>query len=179
MQHKSIVMPQVFDHFQKIRFQIDERCEEMKKKIDDIALAMIDKVKEFQAIYMKSLNENLLETQSFFEAETNSTDKELKDQLRNPNLLIRTIHEMQSRQNEALDNIQSKLKEINQMKSKLQSTNHFKSDLLSFNQDSFGSLCLREYNSSIDPFQSQILTCQHSFELMMLCEFCPNDKFTL
>ena len=65
------------------------------------------------------------------------------------------------------------------MKSKLQSTNHFKSDLLSFNQDSFGSLCLREYNSSIYPFQSQILTGQHSFELMMLCEFCPNDKFTL
>ncbi len=118
----------------------------MKKKIDDIALAMIDKVKEFQAIYMKSLNENLLETQSSFEEETNWLDKQLKDQLRNPNLLILTIHEMQSRQNETLNDIQSKLNEINQMKSKLQSTNHFKSDLLSFNQDSFGALCLRKYD---------------------------------
>ncbi len=128
---------------------------------------------------MKSLRENLLETQSSFEAETNCLDKELKDQLRNPNLLARTIHEMQSRQNEALNNIQSKLKEMNQIKDKLQSTNHFKSDLLSFNRDSFGALCLREYNLSIDPFQSQILTCKHSFELMTLCEFRPNDKFTL
>jgi len=81
----------------------------MKKKIDDIALAMIDKVKEFEVINMTSVNENLLETQSFFEAETNWLDKELRDQLRNPNLSIRTIHEMQSRQNEALNDIQSKL----------------------------------------------------------------------
>jgi hypothetical protein len=151
----------------------------LKKKIDDIALAMIDKVKEFEAIYMKSVRENLLETQSSFEEETNCLDKELRDQLRNPNVLIRTIHEMQSRQNEALNDIQSKLNEINQIKDKLQSANHFKSDLLSFNQDSFGSLCLREYNSSIDPFQSQILTGQHPFELMTLCEFRPNNKFTL
>jgi hypothetical protein len=50
---------------------------------------------------------------------------------------------------------------------------------LSFNQDSFGELCLREYNSGINPFQSQILTGQHPFELMVLCEFCPNDKWSL
>ncbi len=50
MQHKSIVETQVFNHFQEIRFQIDERREELKKKIDDIALAMIDKAKEFEAI---------------------------------------------------------------------------------------------------------------------------------
>jgi len=168
MQHTSIVETQVFDHFQEIRFRIDERREEMKKKIDDIALAMIDKVKEFEAIYMKSVNENLLETQSSFEEATNSTDKELRDQLRNPNLLARTIHEMQSRQNEALKDVQSKLIEINQMKSKLQSTNHFKCDLLSFNQDSFGSLRMSEYYTGIDPFKSKILTCQHPFELIKL-----------
>jgi hypothetical protein len=45
IKHKSIVETQVFDHFQEIRFQIDERREEMKKKIDDIALTMIDKAK--------------------------------------------------------------------------------------------------------------------------------------
>jgi hypothetical protein len=98
---------------------------------------MIDKVKEFEVIYMKNVRENLLETQSSFEAKTNWLDKELKDQHRNPNLLIRTIHEMQSRQNEALNDIQSKLNEINQMKSKLQSTNHFKNDLSSVVQSRF------------------------------------------
>jgi hypothetical protein len=36
-----------------------------------------------------------------------------------------------------------------------------------------------EYYSGIDPFRSQILTGQHPFELMVLCEFHPNDKFTL
>ncbi len=48
----------------------------MKKKIDDIALAMIDKVKEFEVIYMKSVRENLLVAQSSFEEETNWLDKE-------------------------------------------------------------------------------------------------------
>ena len=91
----------------------------MKKKIDDIALAMIDKVKEFEAIYLKSVRENLLVAQSSFEEETNWLEKELKDQLRHPNLLIRTIHEMQSRQNESLNDIQSKLKEIHQKKQTL------------------------------------------------------------
>jgi hypothetical protein len=32
----------VFDHFQEMRFKIDEQREELKKRIDDIALGMID-----------------------------------------------------------------------------------------------------------------------------------------
>ena len=34
----------VFDHYQELRFQIDEHRERLKERIDDIALAMIDKV---------------------------------------------------------------------------------------------------------------------------------------
>jgi hypothetical protein len=45
----------VFDHFQEMRFQVDEHREELKKRIDDIALEMIDKIKKHEEAYLKSL----------------------------------------------------------------------------------------------------------------------------
>jgi hypothetical protein len=45
----------VFDHFHEMRFKIDEHREELKKKIDDIALAMIDDTKKHEEIYLKEL----------------------------------------------------------------------------------------------------------------------------
>jgi hypothetical protein len=50
----------VFNHFQEMRFQIDEHREELKKKIDEIALEMIDIVKKNEEIYLKNLKETLL-----------------------------------------------------------------------------------------------------------------------
>ena len=41
----------MFDHFQEIRFKIDEQREELKKRIDDIALAMIDESNNYQDKY--------------------------------------------------------------------------------------------------------------------------------
>ena len=35
----------MFDHFQEIRFQIDEQREELNKRIDDIVLATIERTK--------------------------------------------------------------------------------------------------------------------------------------
>ena len=43
--NKNKIESDVFDHFQEIRFQIDEHREELKKRIDDIALEMIDETK--------------------------------------------------------------------------------------------------------------------------------------
>jgi hypothetical protein len=48
----------VFDHFQELRFQVDEHRERLKVRIDEIALAMIDKLKKHEAMYVKELNEN-------------------------------------------------------------------------------------------------------------------------
>ena len=60
-QNKAKIQSQVFDHFQEMRFQIDEHREELKKKIDDIALEMIDQTKKNEEIYLKNLKETLLE----------------------------------------------------------------------------------------------------------------------
>jgi hypothetical protein len=55
----------VFDHFQELRFQIDDQREELKKRIDDIALAMINQEKKSEESLLKTLKENDLETQTF------------------------------------------------------------------------------------------------------------------
>jgi hypothetical protein len=179
----------VFDHFQEIRFQIDEQREELKKKIDEIALEMIDKVKKNEEIYLKNLKEKLLATFSSFD-ESKSLENELKEieeTFRNPNLLIETIEEMHRKQEESLNEIQFKLYEMNRVKDNLKVTNYFKPNLSLLNQEAetslFGSINLNGYSlSNTNSFlkNSQILTNkQQCSALINLCEFSPNDKWSL
>jgi hypothetical protein len=62
-------------------------------------------------------------------------------------------------------------------------TNYFQPTFSSFNQEEetllFGSIKLRQY-SDMNSFKSQILTdLQQSIELIKLCEFSSNDKWSL
>jgi hypothetical protein len=180
-QNKNKSESDVFDHFQDMRFQIDEHREESKKRIDDIALAMIDKVKEFEVIYLKSLNEKL----SSFD-ETKSIENEfnqIEETFRDPNLLIETIREMQHKQDESLRDIQIKLYDMSKIKDVLKATNKFQPNLSLFDQSEetslFGSIKLNEFTNT-NQFKSQILKdVKQSFELIRLCEFSPNDKWSL
>jgi hypothetical protein len=45
IRNKSKIESAVFDHFEEMRFQIDEHRDNFKVKIDVIALAMIDETK--------------------------------------------------------------------------------------------------------------------------------------
>ena len=122
--NKSKVDTDVFNHFQELRFQIDEHRERLKEKIDDVALEMIEQTKKCEAEYLKSLKENLLS--SFGDSKSLDKDlEEIEEYFRNPNLLIQSIKEMQQRQEESLKEIQSKLNEINQVKVDLKATNEF------------------------------------------------------
>jgi hypothetical protein len=56
IQNKARLESGVFEHFQEMRFKVDELREEFKVKIDDIALAMIDEIKKNEEIYLKELN---------------------------------------------------------------------------------------------------------------------------
>jgi hypothetical protein len=56
-QNRSQLDLDVFDHYQELRFQIDEYREELKKRIDDITLAMVDQTKKSEEMYLKSLKE--------------------------------------------------------------------------------------------------------------------------
>ncbi len=44
-----------FEHYQEIRFQIDQHRAELKKRIDGIALAMIDQTKKHEEKYLHDL----------------------------------------------------------------------------------------------------------------------------
>jgi len=48
IQMKTQLESNVFEHFQEMRFQIDEKREKLKEKIDVIALKMIDQIKNYE-----------------------------------------------------------------------------------------------------------------------------------
>jgi hypothetical protein len=167
----------VHNHFQEIRFKLDEHRELLKGKIDAIYMEMIQKTKTFEAACLKSLESKL--KASLISFETISLEQSLnetEETFRDPNLLIESIREMQRQQEEAVGELKMKLNVQSQVKDELIDMNEFKPNL-SFSQDSFGQLHLNEY--SIDPFMSQILTGKQPFGLIQLCEFSLKDKWTL
>jgi hypothetical protein len=181
VQNKSKLESDVFDHFQEIRFKIDQQREEVKKRIDDIALAMIDETNKYQEKYLKELKESF---SSYDDSQSLQIKlNELEETFRNPNLLIESIRDMQQKQEESLNKIQLKLNEMNQVKDNLIATNYFKPNLPSLNQEGdtslFGSIRLDGY-SKINPFKSEIVKGEQQYlELIDLCEFSPNDKWSL
>ncbi len=167
----------VHEHFQEIRFQLDQHREELKQKIDDIYMEMIDKTKKFESTYLKSLEDQLNASLKSFENKCLVHSlKETEESFRNPNLLIESIREMQRQQEEAIAELKLKMDEQSQVIDNLTRMNEFKQNV-SFSQDSFGFLRFNEY--SIDPFKSQILSSQQSLDIVKLCEFSSNDKWTL
>ncbi len=105
---------------------------------------MIEKIKKYEAMYLKTLKErfSLLDHSQLLEKKLN----EIEEVFRNPNLLIESIKEMQSKQEESLRDIQIKLDEMNEIKDNLKSGNAFRSNLSLFNQKEetplFGSIKL-------------------------------------
>jgi hypothetical protein len=165
-----------------MRFKIDEQREELKKRIDDIALAMIDDTKKHEAKYLQDLKEHF----SSFDGMQSLEDKlnEIEATFRQPNLLIQTIQDMQKKQEGSLKDIQLKLNQITMVKGHLKATNDFKPTLSSFNQNEettslFGSIKLNGY-SNMNSFKSEILKDeQQCLELLKVCEFSPRDKWSL
>jgi hypothetical protein len=184
VQTRNKIDSDVFDYFQEMRFQIDEHREELKRKIDEIALEMIDKLEKNEETYLKELKGKIFKTVSF--DEVNSLEYELNEievAFRNPNLLIQAIKVMQNKQEESLNGLQLKLNEINQLKDDLKVTNQFKPNLSLLNQNEtslFGSIELNGYCSYTNIFKSDIITgLKQSFDLIELCEFSQNDKWSL
>ena len=97
----------IFNHFQELRFQIDEHREELKKRIDDIALAIIDQTKIYEETFSKSLKEKF---SSFDDSQSLENEmNQIEELFRNPNLVIKSIKKKQRKQEESLKDIQLKL----------------------------------------------------------------------
>ena len=166
------------NHFQEIRRQIDLQRRDLKEKIDEIYIITIEKTKEIEASYLKMFKEKLTLTLKSFE--TKSLDEELNqldESFRDPNLLIESIKEVQFKQEESIETIQSILNEMNRMKVDLKASNTFKPNL-TFDEDSFGFLYFNG-QSLQDLFKSKILKGEQALELINLCEFDQNDTFKL
>jgi hypothetical protein len=167
----------VFEHFQEIRFQLDEHREELKQKIDDIYMPMIEKTKKFEATYLKSLEDQLYASLKSFETTSlEQSLKETEESFRNPDLMIESIREMQRQQEETIAELKLKLNEQCKVKDILTEMNEFKPNE-KFQRDSFGQLYLKEYSSHT--LKSQILSGNQPFDLIKVCEFSLKDKWTL
>jgi hypothetical protein len=146
----------VYNHFQEMRFQVDEHREELKGKIDVIALAMIDRIKICREEYLKSFKKKSLFEDSSFDDKKSLEKKlkELEETFRHPNLLSTTIKEMQREQEESLKDIQLKLDEMTKIKDNLKATNDFQPNLSLFDQETslFGVIKLSEY-LNVNSFQ--------------------------
>jgi hypothetical protein len=133
----------VHNYFQEIRFKLDEHREELKQKIDDIYMEMIEKTKKFETTYLKSLEDNLNASLNPFETiSLEQSLNETEESFRNPNVLIESIRDMQRQQEEAISELKLKLNEQSQVKDELTRMNEFKPNV-SFSQDSFGQLYLK------------------------------------
>jgi hypothetical protein len=176
--NKTTLDLDVHEHFQEIRFKLDENREELKVKIDDIYMEMIEKTKKFEAIYFKSLEDQLEASLRSFETKSlEQSLKETEDTFRDPNLLIESIREMQRQQEKTIAELKLKLEEQSQVKDNLIQMNVFKPNV-SFSQDLFGHLHLNECSNN-DPFKSQILKDKQLLDLIKVCEFSLKDKWTL
>jgi hypothetical protein len=142
---------------------------------------MIDGTKKSEEEYLKNIKEHFFSYDDGKSLQIKSS--EIEELFRNPNILIESIRDMQQKQEASLDEIKSKLNQMNQVKEFCEETNRFQPNSTSFNQietySLFGLLKLKQY-SNINSFKSQILVgAQEYFDLIKLCEFSPNDKWSL
>ena len=181
IQTKNHLDLECLNHFQEMRLQIDLHNWELKEKLDDIdvkqnieetASEMIEKIKQFELVYLKSIDLKL-------ENKIDETllKKEINEKFRDPFLKIENIKEMRSKQDEIFNELKSKINEMLEIKDHLRK-NEFKPFFSQNVKNMFGQLCLYEYNS-FDPFKSQILTNNLPFDLIILCEFSIDLKWRL
>jgi hypothetical protein len=174
----------VKSHFEQIRSQIDQHRVKLKERIDEIALKLKDETDVYEKVYLKSLKESfsLFDHCKSRENELNRIEEVFR--ISNANLLIQSIGEMQQKIEKSSNDIQSKLNEMNQVKDHFKVINVFRPNLSLFDQAEeetslFGSIKLNQYTNT-NSFIGQILTNhQQCSELINLCEFSPNDKWSL
>ena len=159
------------NHFQEIRRKIDVQREELKDQIDKIYIYMVDQLKELEQKYSNSLNAFKVESFDFDKAQTI-----LNETFRDVNLSAESIKKLQSKQDEALSSIKSKIDQLNHFEKFVIKTNEFRANL-SFDTDSFGLLVLSD--SPRFSFDSKILKRYQVIDLIKLCKFNAGDKWTL
>ena len=169
----SLLEVNVYDHFVALRRKIDIRREEVKSNIDDICMKMINLTKKTEAQYMEYLKKQANQALVRSKDQMLKVEQEaLDDQFRDPKLLIDNVKSLKNKHEENIAKLKMKLKEFDCIKEVVKE-NDFKSGVV-FDEDLFGSLNLVECS-----FNSKIVSVPQWVNLMKLCEFSLNEKWTL
>jgi len=175
---------QFHDHFQDIRRQIDLHREESPKvyslstinKINAISLVMIDRTKDFERAYYQCLNETLLIHFSFESMSINVEEEtnKINELFRNPRLKLKSMENFQKKQRATIAEIKENQEKMFAIRNHL-NKNKFLPILDSGIK--FGALTLYDYKTNLS--KSHILNQQKAIDLIKLCEFSSNNKFSL
>ena len=98
-----------FDYFTELRRQIDIQREELKNKIDEIALKMIDQVNKKETDYISTMKQYLLAATP---VDIEQCMQSLANEFRNPNLIIEEVKRIQNEQQQRVKQFQARIKEI-------------------------------------------------------------------
>ena len=134
-----------FAHFSDVRHQIEIQREELKNKIDEFSLKMIDQVNEKEKAYNLRVEESLLVTNT---VDIEESRRILENKFRNPNLVIDEIKRLQTEHEQNLNEFRARLTELVTFNDELK-TITFKTGS-GFQSESFGRLALNELNSKVN-----------------------------
>ena len=169
---KTMLEVEIYDHFVELRRQIDIRREEAKARIDDISMQMIELSQNVEAQYMDRLKKTFIRSEEeSFERQKNDFEEKFRD----PKLLIQSLHAIRANQDKEIAQLKEFKSEFDEI-AWLVKGNKFKAGAV-FGKELFGDLSLVEC-AKLD-LNSKIVTDQQWIELMRLCEFSSEEKWTL
>ena len=101
-----------FDHFTEIRRHIDIQREELKKKIDEIALKLIDQANEREKVYKSKLKESI---SVIVDTDIKKFTQLLMREFRDPNLLVSNVKRLQIMHEENVKEFQARISDFDSL----------------------------------------------------------------
>ena len=107
-----------FDHFTEIRRQIDIQREELKKKIDEISLKLIDQANEREKAYTLKLNQSI---SVVADADIKQFSQILMREFREPNLLVDKVKRLQTEHEQNVKEFEASIREFDSLGQEIKS----------------------------------------------------------
>ena len=131
-----------YDHFAEIRRKIDIHREEMKAKLDDIALKMIERTVVHEGKYMQKIRENAAKK---VQVDIVHEEKNLLEEFRKPSLDLNDVKRMHVEQETNIQNMQKIMCVFRNLQAEMQAF-QFKENT-GLTSESFGALVKPSYSS--------------------------------
>ena len=179
---KSLLDVEVYDHFQELRRQMDVRREEAKARIDHLYMEMIEMTHKTEAQFVDYLKEQVgnvvVEVRSQDRDDLEKEKQAFEEQLRDPQLLAQTLNDGNTKQSMEIARVKKNFRRFDAIK-KMLKENEFTAGAVLFSKEMFGALSLVEPSRFSCLFKSTIVNAQQWSDLMKVCEFSLEDKWTL